>query len=121
MAKAYSLVELLVVLAIMAVLIGIAVGSAVAFLDRAGDRAMQTEKATVLQAIKVYNTLAATQEDAKIEAQLGPDAMRIDPKSEDAPPFASYLDAHTKFFYLWDKDGEDLRVYDRADRSGKVF
>jgi len=121
MAKGYSLVELLIVLAIMAVLIGIIVVSALTFLDRAENRAMQTEKAIVLKAIKMHQTLSASQADARIAPPPGPDAVHIDPLAADAPPFAQYLDAPTKYYYLWEEGGEELRVYERADRSGKVF
>jgi len=121
MAKGYSLVELLVVLAIMAVLVGIIVVSALTFLDRAQDSAMQTEKAIVLKAIKTHQILGASQTDARIEPPPGPDAVRLDPQAADAPPFAQYLDAPTKYYYLWEEGGEGLRVYERADRNGKAF
>lgn len=121
MGKGYSLVELLVVLAIMAALIGVILMGALTFLDRAKGRAMQAEKAVVIKAIKAYLTLGDSEGGTAIAPHLGPDAVRIDPQAVDAPPFAPYLDAPTKYYYVWDEGGENLRVYERADRSGKSF
>ncbi len=118
----YTLVEMLVVLAIIVVLIGLAVASASTYFDRTRGRSMRAEKEMVSQAIGVYNLSdAGDSGQALIAALVGADAVRIDPAAVDAPLFAKYLKTATKYFYAWENEGGNLIVYERADKTGRSY
>jgi len=113
----YTFIELLVVLAILVILVGIAATSALVLLQRARERAMSYEREVIAQAIAIYNTYDVPDGGAPIPASPDADPVRIDPKALSAPPFAKYLDSATKYYYTWEDGGGNLNVYSRADRD----
>jgi len=113
----YTFIELLVVLAILVILVGIAATSALVLLQRARERAMSYEREVIAQAIAIYNTYDVPNGGAPIPASPDADPVRIDPKAPSAPPFAKYLDSATKYYYTWEDGGGNLNVYSRADRD----
>jgi len=113
----YTFIELLVVLAILVILVGIAATSALVLLQRARERAMSYEREVIAQAIAIYNTYDVPNGGAPIPASPDADPVRIDPKAPSAPPFAKYLDSATKYYYTWEDGGGNLNVYSRANRD----
>lgn len=118
----YTFLELLVVLAIIVILVGLVTAGVATYLDRTRGRSMQVEKETVFHAIGVYNVTDVDASDpTPIDASPGVDAMHIDPAAADSPPFAKYLDKVTKYYYTWEDEGENLIVYERADKTGRSY
>ncbi len=118
--RGYTFVELLLVLAILLILVGIAATSAIVFLQRARERAMAYEREVVSQAIAIYNTHNVPNGGDPIPPSPDADPVRIDPKAPSAPPFAKYLDAPTKYYYTWEAGGANLNVYSRADLDSRL-
>lgn len=116
----FTLVELLIVLAILAILVGI-VAQNIGGLDAVAKwRAMQTEKGTLESAIEAYETQdVAVEGEDPIAASPGTDAVKVGPDSPSS--FGRYLRRETTYYYTWDTDGADLVVYERADKTGMSY
>ena len=109
--RGFTLIELLMVLAIMSILVGLVALLVGRIIPKARTRAMMYEKETVQRAIDVYN-LAVVNEGLghAITPTLHSTPVRVD--TQDGPPFATYLDGCTRFYYTWEADGENLAVYE---------
>lgn len=139
--RGLTLVELLVVLAILGILVGL-VSAAVGGLTRTAlVRAMARERETVGAAIAVYNAVNVRRGEPAIlprertatilHRQDRPEfpydhanptayanwlarARRNGTNADHVALFAEYLRRDTKYYYVWGADGEDLVVCNRA-------
>ena len=106
--RGFTLVELLVVLAIMAILVAIVVPNLTALLPGAKEKAMNAERESVQAAIDAYNTEdVAVEGEATISARAG--AAVIASTDTDAP-FVKYLRSDTSYAYTWLAGGDDITV-----------
>jgi prepilin-type N-terminal cleavage/methylation domain-containing protein len=108
--KGFTLIELLVVLAILGVLVALVAFNAEAFTASVTERSMAAEKDRVQSAIDIYNTQdVAVDLRARIPARAT--AARVLLGDADAP-FAVYFRRGTRYAYLWDADGDNVRFSD---------
>jgi len=112
--QGFTLVEMLVVLAIVGILASITALSVPRFAAEADRRGVESESATILAAIDSYNTQdVAVQEAALIPARIEP--AQIGPADADAP-FAKYLqDRGSRYAYTWGEGGTDLQGFGSGD------
>ena len=113
----FTLIELLIVLLIIGILVSITALSAPRFLDKAQQRGVESESATVQTAIDSYNTQdVSVQEADPIPAREEP--AIILPGDSDAP-FAKYLqERNSRYAYTWGEDGVDLQGFAAVDTFG---
>ena len=118
---AFTIVELLVVLAIISVIFGIAASAGYRMMATTRAHTMTLEKRAVLQAMIAYRTASLDSDHQPIAAQEGPPAGRIGAEDGVVPPFSSYLRGPTEFYYTWSEGGKDLRVYRTPDLDSESY
>lgn len=111
----FTLVELLIVLAILAVLLSITAYGTVELTRRAKQTAMLAEKERVQHSIDTYNIVDVGVDDAEEIQGLTGLACKLSPDS--TAPFATYLREETQFYYAWQYRGEELQVFDSPEES----
>jgi len=116
--RGFTLIELLIVLAILGILVGIVAMSVGDLNETALKRGLQSEWSVVQTAIDAYNTQDVTVGTEAAITDSGTDYATIAAASSG---FQKYLKRNTKYFYLWDADGEGLIVRDKAAATDYTF
>jgi len=116
--RGFTLIELLIVLAILGILVGIVAMSVGDLNETALKRGLQSEWSVVQTAIDAYNTQDVTVGTESAITDSGTDYATIAAASSG---FQKYLKRNTKYFYLWDADGEGLIVRDKAGATDYTF
>lgn len=108
--RGVTAIELLFVLAILAVLIIIVTNKGGALVGPAQEQTMDAERALVMTAIAAYNLMDV---DANNAPGIPPRnvSARILMSDVAAAPFVKYLARNTKFRYTWESAGENVMVY----------
>ena len=106
--RGFTLVELLVVLAIMAILVAIVVPNLTALLPGAKEKAMNAERESVQAAIDAYNTEDVAVGD--LAPITGRDVADVIASGDTDAPFTKYLRSDTKYAYTWLAGGDDITV-----------
>lgn len=107
--EGFSLVELLIVIAIVAILVSIVAVNVTDVMAGVADPAMTAEKAAVQVAIDQYNTWDVAVKGAPPIAASATAAQL----TEGSTTFSKYLAAPTRFYYRWGDGGESLFVQAR--------
>lgn len=107
--RAFTLLELVIVLAILSVLVAVVALSIGELPAIARWRAMQTEKGVVQAAIDAYNTQNVAVEGAPAIA-ASPVGQAVQPGPDSQPDFGRYLKRMTAYYYTWEAGGEGLAV-----------
>jgi len=118
---AFTIVELLVVLAIISVIFGIAAAAGYRMIATTRAHTMTLEKRAVVQAMIAYRAASPDSGHQPIAAQEGPPAGRIGVEDGVMPPFAIYLKGPTEFYYTWSEGGRGLRVYRTPDLDSESY
>lgn len=116
--RGFTLIELLIVLAILGILVGIVAMSVGDLNETALKRGLQSEWSVVQTAIDAYNTQDVTVGTESAITDSGTDYAAI---TSATSGFNKYLKRNTKYFYLWDADGEGLIVRDKAGATDYSF
>jgi prepilin-type N-terminal cleavage/methylation domain-containing protein len=104
-----SLVELMIAIAIVAILVSIVALNVTDVMAGVADPAMSAEKAAVQVAIDKYNTWDVAVKGAP-EIAASPSAIQV---SDNSTAFGKYLVAPTRFYYRWGDNGDPLFVQTR--------
>jgi len=109
--RGFTIVELLLVLAILGILLGVVVYALTRVMGTVRLRGMLTERRTVETAVDAY---VALNEEPAIPPRAIPAV--INPGDADAP-FAMYLSGSTKYRYRWYADGFGIHSPDDLDMT----
>ncbi|MHB1296740.1 MAG: type II secretion system protein [Anaerolineae bacterium] len=105
----FTLLELLIVIAIIALLVGIVALNLNGFVEPSRAAAMQREREIVLKAIDVYETQDVESDGAAPIPAQGEPATIL---AGGTVPFSKYLKGNTVYTYTWDEDGKGLEVHE---------
>jgi prepilin-type N-terminal cleavage/methylation domain-containing protein len=103
--EGYTLIELLIVIAIIAILVSIVSINVTGIMDQVNDVAIDAELQTVQLAVDRYNTWDVGVSGFTVITGNSP-ASKI--SISGGPVFAKYLSGQTKYCYTWGADGADL-------------
>jgi prepilin-type N-terminal cleavage/methylation domain-containing protein len=109
MQRGFTLMELLIVLAILVVLAGIVSLGVGGLVDRTSRRAMRVEWEIVTKAMEAHNAQTA---DSKSAPTIAPCTTPSVITGSQSATFRQYLRHDTEYYYLWEADGDNLVVQD---------
>ena len=110
--RGFTLVELLIVLAILGILIGVVTMSVGTLVSTARERGMKAERETVRAAIDVYNTQDVALDGTTALTAVGDTTThhQIGSGTDTDAPFNKYLVRASKYYYTWGTGGANLLV-----------